>query len=188
MEVRPLGLDGVYEILPKKHGDDRGFFSETYNQKALEEAGIALDFVQDNHSFSAAKGVLRGMHYQTPPMAQVKLVRAVRGRILDVVADIRKGSPTFGQWVSVEISAERWNQILVPEGFAHGFVTLTENCEVIYKVSELYSPECDRSIRYDDPDFAIDWGVDLSTVQLSGKDQAAKPLADHDTGFAYQPA
>lgn len=177
MEVRPLALEGVLEILPPKFGDDRGFFSETYNAERFAAAGITLQFVQDNHSFSAAKGVLRGLHYQLPPRAQDKLVRVVKGSILDVVVDIRKSSPTFGKWVSLEVSAAKWNQILVPKGFAHGFVTLEENTEVIYKVTDYYSPQHDRGIRFDDPSIGIDWPLEASTLQLSDKDRKA-PLLD----------
>ncbi|MCH4539751.1 dTDP-4-dehydrorhamnose 3,5-epimerase [Ochrobactrum sp. A-1] len=178
MEVRSLGLDGVFEISPSKFGDDRGFFSETYNAKSFAEAGIDLNFVQDNHSYSAAKGVLRGLHYQLPPFAQDKLVRVIRGAILDVAVDIRKSSPTFGKWVSLEVTAEKWNQILVPKGFAHGFMTLVENTEVIYKVTDYYSPEHDRSIRFDDPAIGINWPLPSSGVQLSDKDQKAPLFAD----------
>lgn len=178
MEVRSLDLNGVYEIIPRKFGDDRGFFSETYNAKIFAEAGIDLTFVQDNHSYSAAKGVVRGLHYQLPPFAQDKLVRVTRGAILDVAVDIRKSSPTFGKWVALEVSAEKWNQILVPKGFAHGFMTLVENTEVIYKVTDYYSPEHDRSIRFDDPAIGIDWPIASSGVQLSDKDSKAPLLAD----------
>lgn len=178
MQVRPLGLDGVVEVSPRKFGDDRGFFSETYNAKSFAEAGIDLNFIQDNHSYSAAKGVVRGLHYQLPPFAQDKLVRVTRGAILDVAVDIRKSSPTFGKWVALEVSAEKWNQILVPKGFAHGFMTLVENTEVIYKVTNYYSPEHDRSIRFDDPVIGIDWPIPTSGVQLSEKDQKAPLFAD----------
>lgn len=178
MEVRSLGLEGVFEIIPRKFGDDRGFFSETYNAQAFSDAGIDLTFVQDNHSFSAAKGVLRGLHYQLPPRAQDKLVRVIRGAILDVAVDIRKSSPTFGKWVALEVSAEKWNQILVPKGFAHGFVTLTDNTEVIYKVTDIYSPEHDRGIRFDDPTIGIDWPLPTTGAQLSDKDQKAPLLAN----------
>lgn len=178
MQIRPLGLDGVFEISPRKFGDDRGFFSETYNAKSFVEAGIDLTFVQDNHSYSAAKGVVRGLHYQLSPCAQDKLVRVTRGAILDVAVDIRKSSLTFGQWVALEVSAEKWNQILVPKGFAHGFMTLVENTEVIYKVTSYYSPEHDRSIRFDDPAISIDWPISSSSVQLSDKDQKAALFAD----------
>lgn len=178
MIVRPLELDGLLEISPRKFGDDRGFFSETFNAKTFTEAGIDLTFVQDNHSYSAAKGVLRGLHYQLPPFAQDKLVRVTRGAILDVAVDIRKSSPTFGKWVALEVSAEKWNQILVPKGFAHGFMTLVENTEVIYKVTDYYSPEHDRSIRFDDPAIGIEWPLPSSGVQLSDKDQKAPLFAD----------
>ncbi|GAA5622935.1 dTDP-4-dehydrorhamnose 3,5-epimerase [Brucella sp. NBRC 12952] len=183
MQVRPLGLDGVFEISTRKFGDDRGFFSETYNAKSFTEAGIDLTFVQDNHSFSAAKGVVRGLHYQLPQFAQDKLVRVTRGAILDVAVDIRKSSSTFGKWVSLEVTAEKWNQILVPKGFAHGFMTLVENTEVIYKVTNYYSPEHDRSIRFDDPDIGIDWPIASSDVKLSDKDQKA-PLFERAEVFA----
>lgn len=178
MQVRPLGLEGVFEIIPRKFGDDRGFFSEIYNRKALAEAGIDLDFVQDNHSYSSTKGVVRGLHYQLPPFQQEKLVRVTRGAILDVTLDIRKSSPTFGKWISLEVSAEKWNQILVPKGFAHGFITLTDDTEVIYKVTDYYSPEHDRSIRFDDPAIGIIWPIPAGGVQLSDKDERAPLLAN----------
>lgn len=178
VEVRPLGLPGVFEIVPKKFGDERGFFSETYNAQALARHGIELAFVQDNHSLSAAVGVLRGLHYQLPPRAQDKLVRVVAGRILDVAVDIRRGSPTFAQWVALEVSAEKWNQILVPAGYAHGFVTLEPNTEVVYKVTDYYSPEHDRSIRFDDPEIGISWPFAPDQLRLSDKDRAAPLLAD----------
>ncbi|NNV18883.1 dTDP-4-dehydrorhamnose 3,5-epimerase [Brucella pseudogrignonensis] len=178
MIARPLELDGVLEIIPRKIGDDRGFFSEAYNAKTVGAAGISLHFVQDNHSFSAAKGVLRGLHYQLPPYTQDKLVRVIRGAILDVAVDIRKSSPTFGKWMSLEVSEKKWNQILVPKGFAHGFITLVENTEVIYKVTDYYAPAHDRTIRFDDPAIGIDWPISPSEVQLSEKDRNAPLLAD----------
>lgn len=177
LEVRPLGLDGVLEIVPKRHGDARGFFSETWNAQRFAEAGIDLDFVQDNHSYSAAAGVLRGLHYQLPPRAQDKLLRVVRGSVFDVAVDIRRASPTFGKWVALEVSAEKGNQILVPKGFAHGFVTLVPDTEVIYKVTDTYSPEHDRSIRFDDPAIGIEWPALAGGFQLSDKDQKAPALA-----------
>jgi dTDP-4-dehydrorhamnose 3,5-epimerase len=179
-EIRPTRLDGVLEIVPARFGDARGFFSETYNAARLASSGIDLTFVQDNHSLSARCGVLRGLHYQLPPRAQDKLVRVIRGAIFDVAVDIRRGSPTFAQWVGVELSADKWNQLLVPKGFAHGFVTLTENTEVVYKVTDYYSPEHDRSIRYDDPDIVIDWPIAAGDLQLSDKDLAAARLAEAD--------
>lgn len=180
IDVRRLAIADVLEILPKKLGDDRGFFSETYNAQKLLAAGIDLVFVQDNHSYSAATGVLRGLHYQLPPHAQDKLVRVVKGAIFDVAVDIRRSSPTFGQWVGLEISAAKWNQILVPKGFAHGFVTLQPDTEVVYKVTDLYAPECDRNIRFDDADLGIKWPVDITSVQLSKKDAAAPTFGSVD--------
>ncbi|WP_185985344.1 dTDP-4-dehydrorhamnose 3,5-epimerase [Aureimonas mangrovi] len=180
VEVRPLAIPDVLEIVPAKFGDERGFFSETFNAQKMAEAGIDLVFVQDNHSLSAAKGVLRGLHYQLAPRAQDKLVRVVRGSIFDVAVDIRKGSPTFGRWVGLEVSAAKWNQILVPKGFAHGFVTLEPGTEVVYKVTDLYSPEHDRNIRYDDPQLAIEWPLAAQDLQLSKKDAEARPMAEAD--------
>lgn len=184
-EIRPLALDGVFEIVPRKFGDERGFFSETWNARALAEKGIDLAFCQDNHSLSRERGVLRGLHFQLPPHAQSKLVRVTRGAIFDVAVDIRQGSPSFGLWVGLEVSAEKWNQILVPKGFAHGFVTLVADTEVQYKVDASYAPECDRSIRFDDPAIGIDWPVPASEVTLSAKDAKAQLLAETETGFVY---
>ena len=186
LEARELGLDGVLEIRPKRFGDDRGFFSETWSRRAMSEIGIDQDFVQDNHSYSAAKGVLRGLHFQVPPVAQDKLVRVSRGAIFDVAVDIRHGSPTFGRWVGLVLSAELWNQIWVPKGFAHGFVTLEPDTEVQYKVTAPYDPACDRGVRYDDPAIGVEWPVAPADIQLSGKDQAAPLLADTATGFSYE--
>jgi dTDP-4-dehydrorhamnose 3,5-epimerase len=180
IEVRPLGLDGVLEIRPSRFGDERGFFSETYSAPAFAEAGIDVDFIQDNHSFSAARGVLRGLHYQLPPSAQDKLVRVTRGSVYDVVVDIRRSSPTFGCWVGLTLSAELWNQILVPKGFAHGFVTLEEGCEVQYKVSAPYDRAADRAIRFDDPAIGIEWPLERRTLTLSVKDEAAPLLSEAD--------
>lgn len=179
-EIRSLGLEGVLEIKPSRLQDSRGFFSETYNAERFAAAGINISFVQDNHSYSAARGVLRGLHYQLPPMAQDKLVRVVKGSIYDVAVDIRRSSSTFGKWVALELSADSWNQILIPRGFAHGFVALEEQTEVIYKVSELYAPNLDRVIRFDDPDIGIDWPVPVNELQLSDKDRAAPCLAEVD--------
>ena len=185
LDIRPLGLDGVAEIRPPKYSDERGFFSEIWSAAAFAEAGQPLDFVQDNHSYSAARGVLRGLHFHLPPVAQDKLVRVSRGSIYDVVVDIRRGSPSYGHWVGLTVSAENWNQILVPKGFAHGFVTLESHTEVQYKVTAPYSPEHERSIRYDDPDFAIDWPVATSEIQLSAKDGEAPSFATTEMGFTY---
>ncbi|MCF6122826.1 dTDP-4-dehydrorhamnose 3,5-epimerase [Mesorhizobium sp. M7A.T.Ca.TU.009.01.3.2] len=177
LEVRPLGIDGVLEIVPKRHGDARGFFVETYNAERFSQAGIDLAFVQDNHSYSAAAGVLRGLHYQLAPRAQDKLLRVIRGSILDVAVDIRRGSKTFGKWVALEVSAEKGNQILVPKGFAHGFVTLVPDTEVLYKVTDTYSQAHDRSVRFDDPAIGIEWPSLAGGFQLSDKDLKAPLLA-----------
>lgn len=185
VEVRNLGLDGVFEIRPRKFADERGFFSETWNAVELARSGIDIGFVQDNHSLSSLRGTLRGLHFQMPPFAQVKLVRVLRGAIFDVAVDIRNGSPTFGQWVGIELSATDWNQILVPKGFAHGFVTLAPDTEVIYKVSAPYSQPHDRAIRFDDPAIGVQWPVAVGDVVLSAKDAAAPLLADIETGFSY---
>ena len=183
VEVRALDLDGVVEIRPARHADDRGFFSETWNKARWREAGIDADFVQDNHSLSRQRGVLRGLHYQAPPMAQAKLVRVTRGAVFDVAVDIRSGSPSFGRWASTTLSADRWNQLFIPAGFAHGFLTLEPGSEVEYKVSAPYSPDHDRAIRFDDPDIAIDWPIAPGEIILSDKDRAAPRLADVNTGF-----
>lgn len=188
LQVRPLALPEVLEIVPDRHGDHRGFFSEVWNRAALAEQGVEIGFLQDNHSFSAEPGVLRGLHYQEPPFAQAKLVRVVRGAIFDVAVDIRAGSPTFGRWVGLTVSAEAWNQILVPEGFAHGFVTLEPDCEVLYKVSAPYSRAHDRSIRWDDPAIAIDWPLGGGAPVLSDKDRAAPLLAEAAPAFRYEGA
>lgn len=181
LTVTPVGLEGVLEITPRRFDDRRGFFSETYNREHFRQAGIDLNFVQDNFSYSAKRGVLRGLHYQLPPRAQDKLVRVSRGSILDVAVDIRRDSPTFGEWVSVVVSADKWNQILVPRGFAHGFLTLEDDTEVVYKVTDYYSPECDRSIRFDDEQLNIDWQMDTADLVLSDKDRAASGLAESET-------
>lgn len=176
-EIRPLELDGVLEIRPKKFVDERGFFSETWSARGFADAGIGLTFVQDNHSYSSARGVLRGLHYQLPPFAQDKLVRVVKGSIFDVAVDIRKGSPTFARWCGARLSAKDWNQLLVPKGFAHGFLTLEAETEVIYKVSTPYSAAHDRGIRFDDPEIGIIWPLAASQLQLSDKDRNAPRLA-----------
>ncbi|KAA0577818.1 dTDP-4-dehydrorhamnose 3,5-epimerase [Azospirillum sp. B21] len=170
MDVVSLDIPDVKIIRPKKFGDHRGFFSETYTKKTFEAAGLHYDFVQDNHSLSAEVGTVRGLHFQLPPFAQDKLVRVVRGAILDVAVDIRKNSPTFGRHVSAVISAAEWNQILVPIGFAHGFCTLEPDTEVIYKVTNYYSAEHDRGLLWNDPALGIDWPVTADKARLSDKD------------------
>jgi dTDP-4-dehydrorhamnose 3,5-epimerase len=186
LEVRPLGLTGVLEIRPWRITDERGYFSEVWSSAGWREAGIEVDFAQDNHSLSKERGVLRGLHYQAPPMAQAKLVRVARGAVFDVAVDIRIGSPTFGHWTSAVISAAEWNQLFIPAGYAHGFLTLEPDTEVQYKVSAAYSAEHDRAVRFDDPDIGIDWPIDPSEIILSDKDRAAPLLAGVDTGFVYR--
>jgi dTDP-4-dehydrorhamnose 3,5-epimerase len=179
MQLIESAIPAVKLILAKKHGDHRGFFSEVYNRKSLRDTcGIDLEFVQDNHSLSAEKGVVRGLHYQVAPTAQDKLVRVVRGAILDVAVDIRRGSPTFGKHVAEIVSAEKWNQILVPIGFAHGFVTLEPNTEVLYKVTAPYSPRDERGIRWNDPALGIDWRIDPASAILSKRDTEHPYLKD----------
>ena len=176
-------LPGVCILEPVVRSDHRGYFMEIYNQQTLHALGIDNVFVQDNQSFSARKGVLRGIHFQNGPMAQAKLVRANRGAVLDVAVDLRKGSPTYCQWVAVELSEENRRMLFVPRGFGHGFVTLTENVEFCYKVDNLYSPEHDRGIRYNDPAIGVDWGV--TDPILSQKDTTSPLLADSDCNFTY---
>ena len=183
LDVRPLELEGLFEIRPARFADSRGFFSEVWSRERLEEAGLALDFVQDNHSLSASRGVLRGLHFQVPPAAQDKLVRVSKGSVFDVAVDIRRGSPTYGKWAGLVLSAELWNQILVPKGFAHGFVTLEENTEVQYKVTAPYRPELDRAVRFDDPAIGIQWPLPPEDIQLSAKDGAAPLLSEIETSF-----
>ncbi|KHJ53523.1 dTDP-4-dehydrorhamnose 3,5-epimerase [Aureimonas altamirensis] len=185
LEIRKLALPEILELKPRRFGDDRGFFSETYNLDRFRQHGVAIDWVQDNQSFSAEAFTLRGLHYQEPPFAQDKLVRVLRGRVLDVAVDIRKGSPTFGAWVCLELSADAFNQILVPAGFAHGFLTLEADTEVFYKVSAPYSAAHDRSIRFDDPDIAIDWPLGGKAPVLSAKDRDAPNLSEIETPFIY---
>ena len=177
LDIRDTELSGLKIMTPKRFGDARGFFSETYSRREWAEAGIDLRFVQDNHAYSADKGTLRGLHYQIPPMAQDKLVRVARGAILDVAVDLRKGSSTFKRHVSTVISAKNWNQLLVPMGFAHGYVTLEPDTEVLYKTNNFYSPEHERGILWNDPDLAIDWGIDEGRAIVSERDRALPKLS-----------
>ncbi len=178
LSIEDTAIPAVKIVTPKKFGDHRGFFSETWSRKAFTDAGLDLDFVQDNQSLSAPVGTLRGLHFQSPPFAQDKLVRVTRGRILDVAVDIRTSSPTFGQHVAVELSAENWRQLLVPIGFAHGFVTLEPDTEVIYKVTAPYAPQNDHGLAFDDPTLGIDWRLPLSGLTLSDKDRKHPRLAE----------
>lgn len=185
MQIEETALPGVVIITPRRFGDDRGYFSETYNLKALTESGIPTAFVQDNQSLSRTVGTIRGLHYQRPPHAQAKLVRVLQGRILDVAVDVRKGSPHYGKWVGVELSAEDGRQLLIPAGFLHGFVTREPDTLVFYKCSDYYAPDCDGAVRFDDPDIGIDWGISADRATLSAKDAAAPALAAFDSPFSY---
>ena len=185
MSFVKLAIADVIVHTPKKFGDHRGFFSETFNQRAWEEAGVALEFVQDNHSLSAEPGTIRGLHYQAPPFAQAKLIRVISGSIFDVAVDIRKGSPDYGRFVSRVLSAEAWNQMLVPVGFAHGFCTLQPDTQVIYKVSNDYAPQHEFGIRWDDPALGIDWPVDKNAAILSDKDRENPDFADLAPHFTW---
>ncbi|MBR0652979.1 dTDP-4-dehydrorhamnose 3,5-epimerase [Roseomonas terrae] len=176
MKVTPLAIPEVLLIEPVRHGDARGFFSEVWSRRTAEAVGVTAEFVQDNHAFSAQAGVLRGLHFQRPPSAQGKLVRAARGAILDVAVDIRLGSPTYGRYAAEVLSADNWRQLWVPRGFAHGYVTLEPNTEVLYKTDNYYDREADAGIAWDDPDLDIDWSVD--TPMLSEKDRTAPRLAE----------
>lgn len=186
MDVIETRLPGVLVVTPRRFGDSRGFFSEVYNRKAYAAHGIDVEFVQDNHSLSREAGVVRGLHYQAPPHAQDKLVRVAAGRIMDVAVDVRRGSPHYGQWVGVELSAEIGNQLFVPKGFLHGFATLEPDCQVLYKCSDFYAPESDGNVRFDDPAIGIDWGIATADAILSDKDRAAPLLADFDSPFVYE--
>ena len=180
LDVRATELDGVLEIRARRIGDARGFFSETWNRASWGEAGIDHAFVQDNHSCSA-RGVLRGLHYQLGPMAQTKLVRVTSGSIFDVAVDIRRSSPSFGRWVGRTLSAGEWNQLLVPAGFAHGFLALQDGSEVQYKVDAPFSPAHDRAVNPEDPAISIDWPLPIGERLMSDKDRAAPLLSDAET-------
>lgn len=186
MQIEPTDLPAVVILTPARFGDSRGFFSESWNRARMAAAGFDLDFVQDNHSLSAKAGTIRGLHFQAPPHAQAKLVRCGQGRLYDVAVDIRAGSPTYGKWVGVELSAENGRQLLIPAGFLHGFVTREDGTEVIYKCTDVYAPDCDGGIRWDDPTIGIDWGLNGLTPILSDKDAKAPLLADFQTPFSFE--
>ncbi len=179
--VSETELDGVLIVEPKVFGDNRGWFMETYSRRDFEDAGITAEFVQDNRSFSSKKGIIRGLHFQRNPMCQAKLLTCLKGEILDVAVDLRKDSPTYKKWISVKLTAENKKQIFIPKGFAHGFLTLTDDVEIMYKCDELYSPECDGGIRFDDPEIGVEWGVENPI--LSEKDKNAPYLKDIKLDF-----
>lgn len=185
MKATETNLKDVYVLEPQVFGDARGWFMESWSLRKMEEAGIHVDFVQDNQSFSATKGTLRGLHYQLNPMCQAKLLRCTKGSILDVAVDIRKGSPQYAQWTAVELSAENKKQLFIPRGFAHGFLTLTDDVEVQYKADNYYAPECDGNIRWNDPEIGVKWPFD--PVILSEKDEKAPLLSEHtNLNFIYE--
>jgi dTDP-4-dehydrorhamnose 3,5-epimerase len=183
MKVERTEIPGLLLLEPAKLGDPRGFFSETYNKRLLLEAGVEAEFVQDNHSLSVPVGVVRGLHFQTPPFAQAKLIRVLRGRIFDVVVDIRRASPSYGKHFATELSAANWKQFYIPVGFAHGFATLEENTEIAYKVTNYYAPECDRGILWSDPALDIGWPVTPGAATVSAKDQALPHFANLKSPF-----
>jgi dTDP-4-dehydrorhamnose 3,5-epimerase len=183
IKVESLAIPDVKLVLPARIQDDRGFFSETYNQARFREHGFDAEFIQDNHSHSVRAFTIRGLHFQAPPFAQAKLVRVVRGAIVDVAVDVRKGSATYGRWVKAVLSAENGLQIFVPRGFLHGFATLVADTEVVYKVDAAYSKECDGNISWNDPDLGIDWGIDNRQATLSPKDAAAPAFCDFVSPF-----
>lgn len=185
MVIEETAIVGVLIVRPKKHGDHRGFFSETFKNADLVDFGVDLAWVQDNHSYSTTRGVVRGLHFQTAPHAQAKLLRVTRGAILDVAVDVRRGSPTYGQHVSAELSADNWAQLLVPAGFAHGFCTLTDETEVLYKVSAPYAPDLESGLMWNDPDLAIDWPIEASQAVLSARDTQWGPFATFESPFVF---
>ena len=184
MNVIKTDVLDVFILEPQVFGDNRGWFMESWSQQKMEEAGLFYNFVQDNHSFSANKGTLRGLHFQKGEAAQAKLVRCGRGAVLDVAVDMREGSPTYKKWVAVELSAENKRQLLIPRGFLHGFVTLTDDVEFLYKADGYYNHEADRNVRWNDPELNVDWGIENPI--LSDKDQKAPFLKDSDIDFVYK--
>lgn len=185
MEIIDTKLPDCKILIPKKFEDNRGYFFESWNRSALQIRDVDIDFVQDNHSFSAVRGTVRGLHYQSPPHAQDKLVRVVSGEILDIAVDVRVGSPTYGQWIAVYLSEENNHQLLVPKGFLHGFATCKDNVHVTYKCSDVYSSSADGSVRFDDPDLGIDWKLDRQAI-LSEKDRKAVSFADFQSPFVFK--
>jgi dTDP-4-dehydrorhamnose 3,5-epimerase len=185
LNIEKTALDGVLILSPARFGDHRGFFSESYSRKVMFEHGVDIEFVQDNHSLSREVGTIRGLHFQAPPHAQDKLVRCGKGALFDVAVDIRAGSPTYGQWVGCELSFENGRQLLVPAGFAHGFVTLQPDTEIIYKCSDYYAPETEGALIWNDPDIGIEWPLSGDPV-LSGKDAVAPGLQGFDSPFTWE--
>ena len=186
LEITPTAIPDVLLLKTRRFGDDRGFFSEVFNRDRWLAAGLPADFIQDNQALSAARGTLRGLHFQRPPMAQTKLIRAARGAIWDVAVDIRIGSPWYGRWVGHELSAENGHQLLIPAGFAHGYVTLEPDSEVIYKVDAAYAPDCEGGLRWDDPALGISWPIAATDAILLPRDRQLPPLDQLPQAFVYQ--
>lgn len=183
MRVEETAISGVLVITPERHADARGFFSETYRRDVLKAHGVEIDWVQDNHVHSAGRGVVRALHFQVPPAAQAKLIRVTRGAIYDVALDLRKDSGSYGRHIAVELSAENWRQLLVPAGFAHGYCTLVEDSEVLYKVDAPYAPETERGLLWNDPDLAIAWPISAQEAQLHARDRLWPRLRDYVSPF-----
>ena len=186
LQIETTTIPDLVVLTPKRFGDARGYFSESWNADVMAKAGFDLGFVQDNHSLSRDIGTIRGLHFQHPPKEQTKLVRCGRGRLFDVAVDIRKGSPTFGAWFGVELSAENGRQLLVPAGFAHGFVTREADTEILYKCTDFYAPDHDAGIAWDDPDLGVEWGLGDQAPLLSNKDRLAPCLRAIDSPFTYE--
>ena len=184
VDFQPTDLPGLSVLTPARFGDHRGFFSESWNRARLAQHGIETDFVQDNHSVSERTGTLRGLHFQSPPHAQAKLVRCGRGRLYDVAVDIRRGSPAYGRWFGLELSAQNGRQLYIPAGFLHGFVTLEPDTEIVYKCSDYYAPECDGAVRWDSASLGIDWPLE-GAPQISDKDAAAPDMTDFESPFTW---
>jgi dTDP-4-dehydrorhamnose 3,5-epimerase len=184
MKIETTAIFEVKILIPERFGDQRGFFCESWNEDTMEKSGLDYKFVQDNHSLSVKEGTVRGLHFQSPPHAQAKLVRCGQGSMFDVAVDFRNGSPTFGHWVGVELSAANGKQLLIPAGFLHGFATRSANTEIIYKCTDYYAPECDRTVKFDDPDIGIDWGLKGMPI-LSSKDANAPFFKDIKSPFSW---
>lgn len=183
MLIEETSIEGVLVVTPNKYSDERGFFSETFKIENMRASGVAHDWVQDNHTFSRERGVVRGLHFQMPPFAQAKLVRVVRGAIYDVAVDIRRGSPTYGRHVAIELSGHNWMQLYVPPGFAHGYCTLTHDTEVVYKVSAGWNRQAEGGLRWNDPDLGIEWPIEVSSAILHSRDIAWASISEFKTPF-----
>lgn len=186
MKVEQTALPGVILITPPRFGDHRGFFSESYSKTKLSDAGIDMDFVQDNHSMSSTVGTVRGLHFQVPPHAQDKLVRCGKGALFDVAVDVRKGSPTYSQWVGYELSSENGQQLLIPAGFAHGFMTLQPDTEIVYKCTDYYAPKTEGALLWNDPEIGIEWPIQGIGPAISDKDAIAPGIDGYDSPFVWE--